>query len=327
MKAKEARFELQPMTLKHTRELDIFYNEHRYKCTHCNKLFSDGDCAHLGYLHDDSYAVLCDECSVQLKETVVRYHWQKDIYEIPKSTDKLWHYMDLSKFISLISKKELYFSAATCFDDPFEGAKGVVSMKQQWDEFYLDFFKQAILTAPGMDLSKLTPEKLDSKSQRLLDEINSTGKIKRQSTFISCWHLNDFESEAMWKLYSKDVTNAFAIQTTYLHLYEALGKEPYISIGKVNYIDFSKQFTSVNDAFWFKRKSFEHEHEVRAIVKRRIKDKQGISIPIDIHKLIENIYISPYAPIWFSEVVKSIMEKYDINTPLLQSDMCSIPFY
>lgn len=318
---------MQPMTLNHTRELDIFYNENRSKCTLCGKLFSDEDCAHLGYLNDDSHAVLCDDCSAQLKETVVRYHWKKDIYETPKLSDKLWRYMDLSKFISLISKNELYFSALTCFDDPFEGAKGIVTMKKKWDDFYLNFFRQAILTAPGMDLSKLTQEKLESESQRLLDQINSTGNNERQSIFISCWHLNDFESEAMWKLYSKDVTNAVAIQTTYMHLYEALYKDPTISIGKVNYIDFSKQFTSVNDAFWFKRKSFEHEHEVRAVVKRRSENITGISFPISVDKLIDNIYISPYAPAWFAEVVKSLLEKYNINKPLLQSDMCAQPFY
>lgn len=318
---------MQTMTLKHTRELDIFYNENHSKCTLCGKLFSDGDCAHLGYLQDDRYAVLCDACSSQLKETVVRYHWQKNVYETPRPTDKLWRYMDLSKFILLICKNELYFPAATCFDDPFEGAKGIVAMKQKWNDFYLDFLRQAILTVPGMDLSKLTSKKLESEAQRLLEEINSTGDKARESTFISCWHLNDFESEAMWKLYSKDVTNAVAIQTTYLHLYEALYKEPYISIGKVNYIDFSKQFTSVNDAFWFKRKSFEHENEVRTVVKRRNENVTSISLPINVDILIDNIYISPYAPVWFTEVVKSILQKYNINKSLLQSDMCIQPFY
>ena len=37
----------------------------------------------------------------------------------------------------------------------------------------------------------------------------------RNTTYISCWNRNNYESEAMWKLYSKDVTtNAIAIQTT-----------------------------------------------------------------------------------------------------------------
>lgn len=113
----------------------------------------------------------------------------------------------------------------------------------------------------------------------------------------------------MWKLYSKDVTNAMALQTTYLNLYEALNKEPYVHIGKANYIDFSERFAPINDDFWFKRKSFQYENEVRAIVMRRNESVTGISLPVNIDVLIESIYISPYAPVWFAEVVKSILEK------------------
>ena len=42
----------------------------------------------------------------------------------------------------------------------------------------------------------------------------------------------------MWKLYSKDYANAIAIQTTTKSIYEAIDKDPYISIGKVKYIDY-----------------------------------------------------------------------------------------
>ena len=40
----------------------------------------------------------------------------------------------------------------------------------------------------------------------------------------------------MWKLYSTNVNNALAIQTTYQQLYEALDKDPAIEIGKVKYV-------------------------------------------------------------------------------------------
>ena len=273
---------MQKMTLKHTRELDIFYNEHSKKCTNCGRDFEDGDCVHLGYLKNREYAVLCDDCSHLLEETVVRYHWTKPEYEEPSPGDMLWRYMDLAKYIDLISRKELYFAAASTFDDIFEGAKGIMDNKDEWDDFYLDFFKKAIITAPGQDISKLTDEKIRQDSERLLNEINKSGEISRNSTYISCWHLNNYESEAMWKLYSKDVTNAIAIQTTSYHLYEALYKDPYISIGKVKYVDLNKRFTSINGAFWYKRKSFEHEKEVRAIIKKHNEEKNGISVPINM---------------------------------------------
>jgi len=36
-------------------------------------------------------------------------------------------------------------------------------------------------------------------------------------------------------------------------------------------------------------------------------------IKIDLDILIENIYISPYVDDYFIEVIKSLMEKYDIS--------------
>ena len=43
--------------------------------------------------------------------------------------------------------------------------------------------------------------------------------------------------------------------------------------------------------------------------------------------LIDKIYISPYAPKWFEEVVISVMEKYEVASPVVYSDMARKPFY
>jgi len=176
-------------------------------------------------------------------------------------------------------------------------------------------------------LSSLTKEKLELEATRLLHEMNIGSKYDREHTYISCWHNNEYESEAMWRLYSKDVTNAIAIQTTAKQLYLALDREPTIEIGKVRYIDFEKAFASVNGAFWYKRKAFEHEREVRAIVHRHEEPCAGIPFPIDVERLIEGIYISPYAPKWFVSVVQSVVDTYRINKPVHQSQMLLKPFF
>lgn len=315
------------MTHRMTREMQVFYNEHHEKCSSCGKSFLNGDTAHLGYVENGIPAVLCDGCSKLLEETVVRYYWQKRAYETPNPTDQLWRYMDLSKLISMISKKELYFPAAKYFADSFEGAKGLLDKKAQWDEYYQEFFRNAILSAPGVNLRELTEERVDSDSQRLLDDMHSYGIASRENTFISCWHMSEYESEAMWKLYAKDIENAIAIQTTYQRLYEALDKNPCISIGKIKYIDFSERFVPVNDAFWFKRKSFDYEKEVRAIIQSHNKGRPGIGMPIDLEILIQNIYVSPYAPTWFYDVVKSVLNAYSLNKPVVYSQLGVAPFY
>ena len=318
---------MQEMSLKRTRELDIFYNEHREKCSNCFKPFIDGDTAHLGYLKGGIPAVLCDACASLLEETVIRYHWQNLEYEKPSPDNILWRYMDLANFISLISQKELFFAAANTFEDIFEGAKGVEKNKDKWDDFYMDFLKQAIATAPGRNSCYNTEEKLTEEANRLLKQIEKLGQKSREYTYISCWHLNNYESEAMWKLYSKDCTNAIAIQTTGKRLYEAIDKDPNISIGKVKYIDFYNRFTSINGSYWYKRKSFEYENEVRLITIKMNSSDKGIYIPVNINDLIERIYVSPYAAEWFFDVVKSVVEKYDIKADVTYSNMKEKPFY
>lgn len=318
---------MQEMSHRHSRELDIFYNEHRDFCTHCGNAFKDGMCAHLGYLADGMPAVLCDDCASLLAETVVRYHWMRREYEKPDPDDKLWRYMDLAKFIHLISTGKLYFASADSFEDPFEGAKGLVERKEIWDSFYLDFLREAIRTVPGATQEMLEPAHVEKEAQRLLNEMDQGGDWERKHTFISCWHCNPFESEAMWKLYSVNTQNAVAIQTTATHLYEALDRNPSVEIGKVNYIDFNKRFSSINGACWYKRKSFEHEREVRAIMKDINTTDKGILIPVNIETLIDRVFISPYAPKWFEGVVKSIVEKYEINASIICSDMSRNPFF
>jgi len=318
---------MQEMSHRHSRELDIFYNEHKNCCTNCGRKFVNGMCAHLGYLPDQIPAVLCDDCAPLLSETVVRYHWMKDEYEKPAPTDKLWRYMDLGKFIHLISTGKLYFASADSFEDPFEGAKGIVERKEEWDSFYLDVLREAIRTVPGATQEMLAPDHIEKEAQRLLTELNQSGDGQRRHTFISCWHCNPFESEAMWKLYSVNTKNAVAIQTTAAHLYEALDRNPSVKIGKVKYVDFNKRFASINGAYWYKRKSFEHEREVRAVIIDHSTSTRGLSIPININSLIDCLFISPYAPKWFEEAIHSVVEKYELHIPVVHSDMTQRPFY
>jgi len=318
---------MQEMTHRHSLELDIFYEEHREYCTNCGKAFSDGMCAHLGYLSNLVPAVLCDDCASLLVETVVRYYWTKNEYDKPDSFEKLWRYMDLAKLVHLLSTGKLFFASANSFEDLFEGAKGTIERKEQWNTFYLDFFRKAIKTAPGASPKMLEPEQIKKDAQRLLSEMSTLGESEREHVFISCWHRNEYESEAMWKLYSENNRNAVAIQTTVGNLYQALHRNPSIDIGKIRYIDYNKRFSSVNGAYWYKRKSFEHEREVRAVLKDFNTKASGVLVPVNIQTLIEKIYISPYASKWFEEVVINVMEKYEISSPVVYSDMGKQPFY
>ena len=316
---------MQPMTLKHTRESSRYYDEHRSNCTNCGKKIFPYMTTHVGYLTNNDLAVLCDECANLLKETIIRYKVLEELFDKPEPEDKLWRYMDLAKFISILARKELYFPSADALNDPFEGAKGVIEHKQAWDDFYMEFSRQAIKTAPGMDPNVLTEEYVETNARRLVKDINSFGEKDRKCTFISCWYNSNYESEAMWRLYSLNVQNAVAIQTTAQHLNLALDKRA--SIGKVRYIDYKKRFTHPNASFWYKRKAFEHEREVRAIIFKRKASCKGVYQPVNLEILIDKIYISPFAPKWFEEVILDILDKYGLDKPVVYSEMNGVPFY
>lgn len=308
-------------------ELEIFMKENHEKCTQCGASFREDSAMHLGYFADGQAGLLCDSCSSLLAELVQIYIWSKKHFERPRPNEKLWRYMDLAKLISMLDSSSLFFAAGSSFNDPFEGAKGVIERKERWDEFYSTFFREVILSNSKEDGVDSVRSNVETDVQRLINELSRNGCLERDFTFISCWYNNEYESEAMWKLYAMNVNNAVAVQTTAEHLYEALGRSPRIDIGKVQYIDYSLKYAPLHGSFWCKRMAFEHEHEVRAVIKSLGEKKSGIAVPINIDKLIDAIYISPYAPQWFESVVRSVLTRYGISKPLKQSQMLAIPFY
>jgi hypothetical protein len=154
-------------------------------------------------------------------------------------------------------------------------------------------------------------------------------------TFVNCWHINDMQSDAMWKLYLHS-NEGVAIRSTVGSLKESLiEKEPDIFIGKIKYIRYSKDVIPEGtlSPYFHKRKAFEHENELRAVIQKVKLDskgnpafgiatnKSGLTIPIDIDKLIKRIVISPKCLQWQRELVISILDKYGINKPVYHSTL------
>jgi len=319
---------MQEMTLKHTVKTRGFIEENHDSCTLCGKEFQNNDTTHLGYTKSKKLIYVGDCCSDNLIETIIRHSYSKRSYEIPSKDTVLWRFMDFTKFVSLISTKSLFFARADRFEDPFEGAKGIKKNKRKWDRHYLEFFEQAYRNPPdGVDFNKSDLE-IKKEAKRLLEQLDNGGKTDLKRTFINCWHENSYESEAMWKLYTKNMSEGIAIQTTYDKLYRALDRNPSISIGRINYIDYANRFAGVNESFWYKRKSFEHEREVRAIYKDIKTDcDYGLPMTINVKTLIQKLYVSPTAQDWFVNVVNTTMEKFEVKKKIYRSNMIIEPFH
>lgn len=313
----------------------MIYEDYNYnkgedfsRCGICNNQFTEGEPVSVIDLPKGPYIIVCKKCVDKLKSVPPNREGNnsntielKEIVKDLTNEDKLWRYMDLAKFVSMLKNSAIYFASPSSFEDLYEGAHGELKNKKAWDDFYLSFARATIRTAPDNCWHYVQEETVEEDARRLIKQISTR---KGDLNFINCWHQNDYESEAMWKLYSKNVANAIAIQTTFEKLKKQIGEKA--SIGKVKYIDYSKRFVGINEAYWHKRKAFEFENEVRAIVHRSGRRKDGIEIEIDLNELICNVYISPYAPSWFYELVKDIISKYEYDFDVKYSNLNEIPF-
>ena len=241
------------------------------------------------------------------------------VFEKPENESaKVWRYIDFTKFVSLLDKSALFFTRADRLGDPFEGSYSRANIKLR----------------PEVYKGKIPPNALENFSQFT--------KIFIKNTAINCWHLSEYESAAMWKLYLKS-NDGIAIQSTFDLLKTSLKDENHsVFIGKVKYIDFEKDWMPEGNTlypFVHKRKSFEHEKELRGVIQELRYKKNGgldwskplfddgIYVQVDLGVLIDKIYLAPTSPRWLFELVKSITAKYKLDKDVLQSSLDDAPVY
>lgn len=230
---------------------------------------------------------------------------------------KIWRFMDFTKFVSMIGKKSLFFCNAEKIGDPFEGSFTKLSIEKMKNH---PFFKN------------VNPKFFENQSQ--------SRQLMKKFYYLNCWHMNDIESAAMWKLYLSN-NEGVAIQSTFKKFANCFHDvKEGVYIGTVNYVDYDSVIIPDDNAFWpfvHKRKSFEHEKELRAIMMKlppgadsdwlKAQEIPGLEIQVDLEALIEKIHISPTAPLWFKDVVKSTCEKFNLNKEIQDSKLSERPVY
>ena len=76
-------------------------------------------------------------------------------------------------------------------------------------------------------------------------------KTHREKVAISSWHINEYESFAMWQIFTQN-SEGLAIQSTIGRLQKSLNPENNFKqyIGEVNYIDYKKEYIPFDDLFF-----------------------------------------------------------------------------
>jgi len=237
----------------------------------------------------------------------------KDNYSFhtPDKSLTIWRYLDFTKFVDLLLSSQLFFARSDQFQDPFEGV------------FRLKDYENTKHMLTNQELTK-------------------------KFYFLNCWHINDNQSDAMWKIFL-DTKNGIAIKSTVGALIKSLDASlDDVFISKVYYRDFDKvtfnelmneeqnklfggRGGSLNQ-FNYKRISFEHEKELRLYhidlpIPHAIKDgipREPLThkrIDIALSSLINEIVIAPFADEWFENLVKQIVEKLNYNFEVTKSNL------
>jgi hypothetical protein len=219
--------------------------------------------------------------------------------KLPEDPDTIvWKYLDLSKFLDLLLSKKLFMSRSDKFEDQYEGT---------FSEPTFEEIKKLAINNP---------------------EFLNYYKTHREKVAISSWHINEYESFAMWQIFTQN-SEGLAIQSTIGRLQKALKPETNLKqyIGQVNYIDYKKEYIPFDDLFFpflFKRKSFQYEREVRIISDTSdtsITINDGIKINVDISQLIDKIYIHPKSENWYKNLVIELVSKLGFDIAIEKSDL------
>jgi hypothetical protein len=226
----------------------------------------------------------------------------------------------------MLASQTLFFSRLDQFHDPFEGAMGSEDTEEAWCNHYLSFFRSATQNPPEGFMCNLSDQEVEQEAERLLRDFRQGNLRKSRITFVNCWYESEHESDAMWRLYSEQSKYAVAIQSTVGLVRKHT--EQQITVGRVRYIDYCKAFPDISFPHFFKRKAFEHEREVRAVIIDQHADPKvvGKTVGITPQSLILGVKVSPLCPSWFLEIVQDVTRKYELNADIAVSSLIKKSF-
>lgn len=233
----------------------------------------------------------------------------------PRTDKEIWRYRSIEHYASILEDGALWFSRPDVFNDPLEGS------------------------LPSVNVFKRSMDYNDAEAKRR----SNIRALYRYTTYMNCWYNGDHESDAMWRLYTDEESNALAIKTTPADLYESLGPSDSVTTGNIEYRDYSSFELKTENPIaplFFKRKAFQFENEFRAVVHhmsesatgedtKSIGDLQpeGKPVPVDINNLIHEVVLSPSASDEYEQKVREITKEHGHSFDIERSDLDRVALF
>ena len=225
-----------------------------------------------------------------------------DIREKLKPDEKLWRYMSLAKFVSLLDQASLWLARADTFRDKHEG-RFPDEMRKTIEKAYESF--------PDDDLSPV-------------EDAADFQDYLVKNTFMSCWHKNLDENFVMWEIYGQR-EDAVAVQTSVGALRDNIDFSGlpgnFLTLDNVAYESYDQVegVLRYERCFFLKRPHFSFEEEVRLSLDTYSRYKptkdtpNGHTLPVKLDELIEGVLVHPDSPSWFLDAVKSLTKRYNLE--------------
>ena len=237
----------------------------------------------------------------------------------PEDNAPIWRYMSLAKFLYLLRHRCLTFVRCDCLGDQYEASYTNHDLQKE----------NAILD----DLQMHT--KNGNKAQEVFSEIR---RNLPTWFYVSCWHMGDSESNAMWNQYGLG-QEGICIRSFYLRLHSLLPEN--VHLGKVTYLDYeSQRFPTNTTNLYFpvmhKKRYFKDENEIRAVVSaipianakwvpagRNVEESRDVVV--DVQKLVQEVILSPDAPDWMVSFLPEIVAALGYSFTVRKSSMTDPP--
>ena len=233
------------------------------------------------------------------------------------SSAVIWRYMSAQKFDWILKFSRLYFPSADCLGDPWEGTTPPAE---------IEWWRREADNADSDELRRIV-----ERNRHILSRM---AKKFRNQHYVSCWHMNPYESHGMWDCYAKQ-SESVAIRTTYAALRESLPH--YVEMGVVRYIDYATQRLPTMNIFehiMHKDVHYSFELEVRAVANRPVVDELGLadfkqsifetedtkgcfvySPFVNVRRLIHGVVLHPNATRDYAKVVDELCVSSGLPAP------------
>ena len=256
----------------------------------------------------------------------------------PAEDQPIWRFMSLSKFLSMLTTRKLYFPQIFTLKkrDPFEGSypRGnfEFAKKISTDD---DFVKSAFDVDDERHIAALR-QAYGQEHRR--NTIQNISKI----VYVSCWHISDHENAGLWSQYASE-DEGIAIRSTVGNLRSSLKTtSESIYLGSVQYSDYQSAAVTISEGnillpMFSKSLSFSHEKELRACLfgepnfvvnagQTKIDGPPGKLVDCDLDALVSEIYVAPFSPSWLFDTVQATVRQFACKFDVKSSSIVNVAF-